>query len=443
VTPETRYARLGNDRIAYQVVGDGPNDLLFVPGMSGHVDLRWEEPYQASFLRELARFNRLIIFDRRGSGASDPFPYEPASAWEAWADDVRAVLDAAGSERATIMAQVDAGPMAILFAATQPHRTRSLILANTAARFVAGMDYSAVSHDVAENLLRELEENWPPPMLAEIGYPSMAGNEPFIRWFQRNLRASASPSAYLSYARLLQQIDVRDVLSTVRVPTLVIHREHAQLVSLGLGWYLAENIPGARLVTVPGRDLGLWTEEAETIIRHVEEFVTGADREVAVDRVLATVLHADVIGASDLASRLGQRRWRQVADRHDDLIHGHVARFQGKVLRAGADGVLATFDGPGRSINCAIGLTEALSGRGVQLRTALHTGEVEVRGEDVSGSGIAIAARVKEQAAPGEIVVTRTVRDLIAGAPFAFEDRGLHRLRGIPEEWQLYALSSA
>ncbi|MCA1726483.1 MAG: alpha/beta hydrolase, partial [Actinobacteria bacterium] len=223
--PETRFATLEGDRIAFQVIGDGPVDLLFVAGMTGHVDLRWEEPYQASFLRELAQFSRLILFDRRGTGASDPFPYDPHSAWEAWADDVRAVMDAAGSERATILAQIDAGPMAILFAATNPERTRSLILANTAARFVAGIDYSAVSHEVAESLLQEMERNWPPLALADIAYPSQSENEPFRRWFQKNLRASAGPRAYLSYARLIQEIDVRDVLPSVQVPTLVIHRE--------------------------------------------------------------------------------------------------------------------------------------------------------------------------------------------------------------------------
>jgi class 3 adenylate cyclase len=331
--------------------------------------------------------------------------------------------------------------MAILFAATRPERTRALVLANTAARFVAGMDYSAVSNEVAEDLLKQLEANWPPIVLADLAYPSMAEDEEFRLWFQRNLRASASPRAYVSFARLLQDIDVRDVLPTIRVPTLVLHREHAQVISLGLGWYLADNIPGARLVTIPGRDLGMWTEHPGTILAHVREFVTASPAEAEdSDRMLATVMYTDVIGSVDLAARLGEQRWRVVRDMHDDVAHELVGRYRGRAVRVGGDGVLATFDGPGRALNCAVELSRILLDRGLRLRTAVHAGEVELRGDDVAGAGVEIAARVKDQAAPGEIVATRTVRDLSAGSGFAFEDRGLHRLRGLPDDWQLFAL---
>ena len=439
--PETKYARLGRDRIAYQVLGEGPPDLVLTSGSFGHVDMAWEDPGIALFFRTLASFSRLILFDRRGTGASDPIPIDSLPPWESYAQDLAAVLDEVGSEQAALLTQVDAGPMAMFFAGTKPERTRALILANATARYLATDDYPiGVPVEVAEAVLAQVDQLWGTEAMVTMQAPSRAGDTRFRRWLARFQRTNASPRAVLAFLRASFEMDASSILPLIQAPTLVLHRRDCQLVPVTHGRYLAERIPGATLVELPGTELTLFWETPEVALDHIEQFLTGVRRVAEPTRVLATVLFTDIVGSTQRAGELGDRRWRELLNVHDELTARLVEEFGGRLVKTTGDGILATFEGPGRAIHCAVALREELAGIGVQLRAGLHTGEVELRDDDVGGIAVHVAARVMAAADPGEILVSRTVRDLVAGSDVTLADRGMYLLKGIDGDWQLLAV---
>jgi class 3 adenylate cyclase len=442
VQPETKYAWLGDDRIAYQVLGHGPPDLVMTRGGYGHLDIAWEDPGFALFFRSLASFSRLILFDRRGVGASDPPPQAPLPPWESYAEELTAVLDAVGCERAAILAEMDAGPLALFFAGARPERTSALILANTAAKYVADDGYPiGFSAEVGEAILAQFDQGWGTDALLAVLLPSRAGDERFRQWYMKMQRAMASPKAAQSFLRTMLEADVRTVLPLVHAPTLILHRRDVQLLPIGHARYLAEHIPEARLVELPGADAPLIWEQPQLALDLIEEFLTGVRRPPEPTRVLATVLFTDVVDSTKLATRLGDRRWRELLDVHDELARQAVEETGGQLVKTTGDGILATFDGPGRAIRCAAALRDELRGLGVQIRAGLHTGEVELREDDVGGIAVHIAARVMAAAGAGEILASRTVRDLVVGSDIALDDRGSRPLKGVQGTWQLFAVA--
>jgi pimeloyl-ACP methyl ester carboxylesterase len=436
--PETRFARLGDDHIAYQTLGTGPRDILFMSAWFSHVDGRWEEPRFAAMLRRLADMGRLIVFDKRGSGASDPLATaEPT--WEDWADDILAVLDAAGSERATIIGVGDSGPLAMLFTATQPQRVSSLVVVNSGARLVWAPDYpwGLKPEDIREFLTRT-RDTWGTGGISDVFSPSAATDERYQQWWARYQRMGASPGRSTAMARLTFDVDVRNVLSTIHVPTLVIHRKDFRFFPVELGRYLAEHITDAKYVEVPGADGFLYLGDNEAILSEIEQFVTGARRHMDIDRVLATVLITDMVGSTDTAARLGDHRWRAVLDTHDDIVRAQLGEFRGRLHRATGDGVLATFDGPARGVRCAQTMRDRLHESGIDIRSGLHAGEIELRGSEIGGIAVHIAARIGAEATAGQILCSSTVRDLVTGSDLDFVDRGRRQLKGVPQDWQIY-----
>jgi class 3 adenylate cyclase len=442
VQPETTYARLGEDRVAYQVLGEGP-DLVLTLGAFGHVDLQWEDPATALFLRRLASFSRLILFDRRGTGASDPLPQRLPPPWEAYADEVATVMDAAGSRQAALMATTaEASPMALFFAATRPERTSALVLGNASARYLAADDYPiGFPPERAEAIVARVEDTWGTAEPIATAIPSRAGDERFRRWVAKMQRSMASPRTVHTMLRSMFEVDVRSLLPLVQAPTLVLHRRDFALLPIEHGRYLAEHIPNARLVELPGSDGPLTWETPELVLDLVEEFLTGVRGTAPTTRVLATVLFTDIVASTERASELGDRRWRELLEVHDDLGRRLVEQRGGRVVKTTGDGLLATFDGPGRAIGCAVALREQLGDIDVRIRAGLHAGEVELRGDDVGGIAVHIAARILAEARPGEIVVSRTVRDLVAGSDRSLTDRGTRQLKGVEGDWQLFAVA--
>jgi pimeloyl-ACP methyl ester carboxylesterase len=438
--PETRYARCGDDYIAYQTVGNGPRDVLFMSAWFSHVDGRWEEPRFAAMLNRLATIGRLIIFDKRGSGASDPLAVaEPT--WEDWADDISAVLGAAGSERATVIGVGDSGPLAMLFAATQPQRVTSLVLINTGARLVEGPDYPwGLTPDQVENFLRRTRETWGSGGISDIFSTSVSSDERYRQWWARYQRMGSSPGRSTTMARLVFAVDVRNVLSTIHVPTLVIHRKDFRFFPVELGRYLGEHIANAKYVELPGADGFVYLGDTDAILSEIEEFVTGTRRAPEADRILATILLTDMVGSTDRAARLGDHRWRAVLDTHDEIVRRELQQFRGRLHRATGDGVLATFDGPARGVRCAQSLRDRLREEGIDIRSGLHAGEIELRGDEIGGIAVHIAARIGARAESGEILCSSTVKELVTGSDLAFVDRGRHELKGVPQEWQIYAV---
>jgi class 3 adenylate cyclase len=431
--PETEFASLGDDRIAYQVFGEGDIDLLYASATGDPIDLRWDWPEYADFLRRLGAHARVIMFDRRGSGSSDNPSGETLPSWERWADDARAVLDAVTSEQAVIFGSADGGPVAILFAASQPSRTRGLILANT---FAPGDPSS--TRDPAT--VQFVEQAWGTRALAEFTMPDAAHDPAFVRWFARSNRLSFNPRDARTLLYWEQSTDVREALASVRVPTLVLHRVDYKAIALEDGRYLAEHIPGARFAVLPGRDGLLFSEPVAEGLRHIEEFLSGLHGATESDRALAAILFTDFVGSTERLSALGDLAWRNLLDSHDVVARTVVEQHRGQLVKMTGDGVLATFDGPGRAIRCAIALGDALRPLGLEIRAGLHTGEVEVRGTDIAGIGVHIAARVLEAAAAGELMVSAAVPMLVAGSGFEFEDRGERELKGVPGTWHLFAV---
>jgi class 3 adenylate cyclase len=437
---------LGGDRVAFQVFGDGEVDLLYVSASGDPVDLRWSWPPYAQFLRRLGTFARVITFDPRGLGSSDRPSGEPLPSWEQWVEDARAVLDTAESERAVLFGLANHGPIVTLFAASHPGRTRGLILANAVAASadVSEPTLAAVRWDPRTRDRMAVQEfitqAWGTPSIVEIGDPDAARDRAFVRWSLRSIQLGYSPRYATEIYGWESQMDVRSTLPSVRVPTLVLHREDCQAVALDQGRYLAAHIPGAELVVLPGRDINLFTEPAEPGLQHVERFLRGLHGPSQSDRALAAILFTDFVRSTERLSALGDHAWRNLLDSHDVIARTVVEQHFGRLIKTTGDGILATFDGPGRAIRCAIALRDALRPLGLEIRAGLHTGEVEIRGTDIAGIAVHIATRVLEAAGPGELLVSAAVPMLVAGAGFHFDDRGNHELKGIDGAWQLLAV---
>jgi class 3 adenylate cyclase/pimeloyl-ACP methyl ester carboxylesterase len=419
-------------------MGEGPIDLVIALGATGHVDLKWDEPVFEDFHRRLASFTRLIMFDPRGCGASDPLPHDAGFAWESWVEDVGAVMDAAGSERAALLGAIDAGPAAILFAATRPERVSSLILMITTARFVEAPDYpEGLPLERARAMIELLKGAWGTPEFAATIYPQRASDNEFCNWYAKFTRAAASPRVMAEHLDRVLEIDVRKALPVIHAPTLVMHRTDYPFLPIAQGRHIAEHIPGARFLELPGSG-GVMGEYVDETIVALSEFLTGAPQEPRIDRVLATVLFTDIVDSTGKASTLGDQRWRELLDRHDRAARGVVERFGGRVVKSTGDGVLATFDAPTRATRCAMALHETLSSVGLDIRAGLHTGEIELRGDDIGGIGVNIAARILDHAGAREVMVTRTVKELATGGDLVFTSRGSTTLRGVPDDWELY-----
>ena len=441
VLPETRYACRGQDYIAYQTIGEGPRDIVFMSAWFSHVDGRWEEPRFAAMLRRFSTMGRLIVFDKRGSGASDPLAAaEPT--WEDWADDIAAVMEAAGSERANLVGVGDSGPLAILFAATRPQCVESLVLVNTGARLVRGPDYPwGIGEEEKAEFLRRTRETWGTGGLTDVFSPSTAEDVRYHQWLAKYQRMAASPGRSTAMARLTFDIDVRDVLAIVRVPTLVMHRKDFRFFPIEFGRYLAEHIPGAKFKELPGADGFIYLGDTNSVLDEIEEFVTGTRRVAESDRVLATVLLTDMVGSTDMAAQLGDHRWRSILDSYDDIVRRQLDSYRGRLHRSTGDGSLATFDGPARGIRCAFAIRDQLEPLGVKIRSGLHVGEIELRGSEIGGIAVHIAARIGAEAGAGEVLCSSTVRDLVTGSELAFADRGRRQLKGVPQEWQIFEVS--
>jgi len=453
--PRTRYAKSGDYHIAYQVVGEGPVDLVYVPGWVSHLDLHWEEPSVARFFRRLASFSRLVVFDKRGIGLSDPVAASAMPTLEERMDDVRAVLDAVGSERAAVLGQGYGSPIAMLFAASHPERTSKLVLyAPTAKAGLKTEDYPWGTTPEQQAEWQEAHDEWGTDEFAAAWVarlaPSMAEDARFVEWAARVMRTSASPATAESFTRMNSMMDVRDILPMIRVPTLVLEREESappkgplDMAPLVEAAWIAERIPGARLVVVPGRDYLPWVGDQDSIIDQVAEFVTGELPDAAPERVLVTVLFTDIVGSTRLASELGDRRWLELLERHNAIVAEQLERYRGTEIDRAGDGVLATFDGPARAIRCALAIWGALRSEGVEVRVGIHAGEVELLGDRIGGIAVHVGARVMAEAGPGEVLVTSTVRDLVAGSGVELEDRGAHELKGVDGPRQLFAVVGA
>ncbi|HVQ21919.1 MAG TPA: adenylate/guanylate cyclase domain-containing protein [Candidatus Saccharimonadia bacterium] len=441
-TPETQYAERGNIHIAYQVIGEGALDLVLVWNWFSHLEGRWDIPPYAHFLRRLAGFRRVISFDKYGIGLSDPVPSMQLPPLEEWMDDVRAVMDAVGSERAGVVGQSDGGLMAAMFAASHPDRVEAMVLIDTIASNVYAPNHPLAlvwSPERYEALVELLMTGWGRPgFLAAIDPDGAQDPDQEARW-ARYFRLTASPATAAAMSRMLLELDMRDVLQTVRVPTLVL-RTTSPYSTVASAREVASLIPGAQFVDLPAAK-SLVFGGADLMADEVERFLSGTRASVPDrSRFLATVLLTDIVGSTEHAAQIGDQRWSQLLDSHDEFARRQVSRFSGTWLKGTGDGMLATFDGPARAISCAVALRSGIRSLGLELRAGIHTGEIEHRGDDVGGIGVHIAARVEAAAQPSEVLVSRTVKDLVVGSGFSFVSRGTHVLKGVPETWELFAI---
>jgi class 3 adenylate cyclase len=437
--PPTHYARSDDVHIAYQVFGSGALDVVVVPGFVSHLEHLWQDPVTARLRSRLASFARVVVFDKRGTGMSDRVS-GPDQPLERRMDDVRAVMDAAGVERAALWGISEGGPMAVLFAATYPDRCQALVLYGSWVRRVSSADWPwAPSPEEHEELTRQFEDHWGEPVGAEVMAPSLAEHAVFRERWAAYPRASASPGAVAALFRMNRMIDVGGVLPAVRVPVLVIHRANDRLVPVENGRYLAERLPDARYVELEGDDHVLTMRDVDPVIDDIQEFLTGAPPTPEAERVLVTVMFTDLVASTARNAELGDRGWRATLDQHDDIARHEVERHRGVMIKCTGDGLLATFDGPARAIRCAQAMQERVRGLGLRMRAGLHTGEIELRGQDLHGLAVVIGQRVSALAGPDEVLVSSTVRDLVAGSGIEFDDRGRHRLKGVPEDWRIFA----
>ena len=447
--PETRYARSGEYHIAYQVVGDGPVDLVYVPGWISHLDMYWEEPSVAHFLRRLASFSRLIVFDKRGIGLSDPVPAENMPNLEERMDDVRAVLDAAGSEHAAVLGQGYGCPIVMLFAATHPERVTHLVLyAPTVKAGLRTDDFPWGPTEEELRAWRQATAEWGTDEFAAAWVarlaPTAVGDARFVEWAARMMRAAASPATNAAFGRMNSLMDAREVLPLIHVPTLVLDRADARLPKgpvdmppLEEARYTADRIPGATLKVLPGRDYLPWVGDQDSIVAEVGKFITGAAPVREADRVLLTVLFTDIVDSTKRAAELGDKRWRELLERHNALVRRYIDEYRGREIERAGDGFLATFDGPARAISCAQAIVASAAQEGIEIRAGIHSGEVELLEQGIGGIAVHVGARVAALAAPGEVLMTTTVRDLIAGSGIEFVERGTHELKGVPGQWDL------
>jgi class 3 adenylate cyclase/pimeloyl-ACP methyl ester carboxylesterase len=448
VQPETRYAKSGDVSIAYQVAGEGPFDVVLVPGSLSHVEMGWTVPSWARWRHGLAEFSRLIIFDKRGTGMSDRLT--ESTTFEQRMDDIRAVMDAAGSERAALVGTSEGAPMAVLFAATYPARATALVLYGSFARALWAPDYPlGVQPDDYEREIQQTEASWGRQEWMEglVRSALPGADEEEVRVTANVLRYAASPGAAADLDRLNASIDVRAALPAIAVPTLVAHQTGDQWVRIEEGRFVADHIAGARFLELPGEGHMIAPGNIDSLLREIRTFLedtwAGGWAGVEPDRVLATVLFTDIVDSSEKAVALGDRGWRELLERHHGVIRRQLVRFRGKEVDTAGDGFFASFDGPARAIRCACAIVELLPELGLEVRAGLHTGECELVDGKVAGIAVHTGARVASHAQPGEVLVSSTVKDLVAGSGLAFEDRGAHELKGIPGEWRLYAVDRA
>jgi class 3 adenylate cyclase len=433
--PQTRYVDVGGAEVAYQIVGQGPPDVVFVAGF-GHVDLLWDDPLWGAWLERLASFSRLILFDRRGTGASDPVPDTAMPTWEEWAEDVGAVLDAAGSERTVVLAGADTGPIGLFFTAMHPDRVSALILSNTSARTLWAEDYPiGIGPETVDAVVAMIRARWGTADLARVTYPSRNDDPEFAQWLAKETRCVATPRSVAAQVRyMIESVDAREALRLIQVPTLVLHTKDNLLYPLTFVRYLADHIDGAKFVELPGGD----THFSPAAMEEIAEFLTGERPPVEVDRILTTLLFTDIVGSTERAASMGDQRWRSLLDAHDRTVREHLHHFRGKEINTTGDGFLACFDGPARAIRCALAISESTRPLGIDLHLGLHTGECEMRGDDLGGLAVHIAARIASLAGPADVLVSGTVKDLVAGSRIDFVDRGECQLRGVPGSWKLY-----
>ena len=438
--PPPRYVQAGRASVAYQVIGDGP-EVVLVPGNLDHIEAIWQDPGFADFYRQIASFARLIAFDKRGTGMSDRLPAGEEVRLDERMDDIRAVMDAVGVERAVLVAQADGVPVATVFAATFPERVTGLIAYAASARMLPEPGYaSGLPAEVWETQLDVLEQRWgdpDEPAGIEVITPSRVDDLAWRSTLARMQRLTCSPPAARAYMRMVLYQDIRNVLPAVQVPTLVLHRKGDRFVPLDQGRWYAEHIAGARFVELPGDD----HFTVQGCVEEIEEFVTGHRGRGSPDSVLATILFTDIVNSTQTAASLGDQKWRSVLDLHDAMVRRQLERFRGREIKHTGDGFVATFDGPARAIEAAWAIRDGSQALGMEIRAGLHTGVIELRGPDVSGTAVNLAARVQACAAPSEVLVSRTVADLLAGSSFSFVDRGSHELKGVPHAWQLYAVA--
>ncbi len=436
--PKTQYARSGDFSIAYQVVGDGPIDLVHIPGLVSHLDHAWTHPKYVRFMRHLSSFARVIVYDKRGTGLSDPVVEPPAV--EERIDDTRAVMDAVGVDRAAIFGCSEGATLAAFFAASYPQRVSSAVLYGGFARLTPDPpDYPWGFDDTMVSMLLEgVEEAWGEGIILTLLAPSFMSNDEEREWWGGYERTAMSPRVVPPMTAANIELDIRAILPTIRVPTLLLHRT-GDMQPIEGARYMAEHIPGARLIEMEGDDHWPWLIDPDEVCGHVEEFVTGSRSEPETDRVLATVLFTDIVGSTERASEIGDRRWRELLEEHEQAFRRELDRQGGREVKTTGDGFLATFDGPARAIRCAKAATSSIRALGIDIRAGIHTGECERRNGDLGGIAVHIGARVMSQAGAGEVLVSNTVKDLTVGSDIEFEERGEHELKGVPGSWRLYA----
>jgi class 3 adenylate cyclase len=433
--PVTRYAKSGDVHIAYQVFGEGPINLVFAPLFVSNIELYWGSPDWSRWLLRLASYARVAIFDKRGTGMSDRLSELPGL--DQRMDDLRAVMDAAGMHQAALVGMSEGGPLSALFAATYPDRCRALVLYGSFAQFSSWLP----TEEALAQFFGYIEQAWGSGASLPFFAPSLANDPVAQEWWGRFERLGASPAAVTALMRMNSQIDISNIVSTIRVPTLVIHRKGDVTINVDGGRYLAKHIPGARYIELPGQDHPPWIgENAEEIADAIEEFLTGSRAAVPVDRVLATVLFTDIIGSTQKAAALGDRRWRHLLDDHHATIRRNLVHFRGHEVKTTGDGFLATFDGPARGVRCACAIADEVRSLGIEIRAGLHTGECEMIGDDVGGIAVHIGARVAALADASEVLVSSTVKDLVAGSGLRFGDRGSQSLKGVPGEWHIFTV---
>jgi len=437
-SPETRYAKSGKVHIAYQTFGQGKFDLVMVPGWVSHVEYAWEEPVLARILTRLGSFSRVTWFDKRGTGLSDRDVGIPTL--EQRMDDVRAVMESAKIKCAAIFGFSEGGSMSALFAATYPAKVSHLMLFGAFARRIRTPDYPwAPTLKQRKEWIDTLERGWGGEVELDTLAPSRANDEAFKKWFSTYARLSVSPSAAVALGTMNTYIDIRNVLSSIHVPTLVLHRKGDRDVPIGNGVYLAKHISGAKFVELPGEDHILSAGDSDAIIDQIQEFVTGVRPSGQPDRILSTILFTDIVDSTKQANKIGDDRWKSLLVKHNDLVRRELSRYRGREIKTTGDGFVAIFDGPGRAVQCAHDIASSVKTLGISIRAGLHTGECELVGNDIAGVAVHIAARVAAIARANEILATSTVKDLVSGSGIQFKDRGTHPLKGVERRWHLYS----